>query len=314
MSDLQVIASRGHRIIQIGRCRYPWAGAPLVSSSALLKGGPPMRLTFLCFLLSILAFADSLRFTYVQRELVLARLRSCPKKDIERERQLQTFFAQAGCKGDALRLDEPKHSKLGNVVCTLRGTSEQEIVVGAHFDHVSEGAGAVDNWSGASLLPSLYETAAAALRKHTFVFIAFYGEEEGLLGSAHYVHEEGKDKLKHIDAMVNMDTLGLGPTEIWTSHADPNLAKLAFVLANAMKLPLSSVNVDRVGSTDSESFREKKVPSITFHSLTQATLPILHSSKDQLSQIKEGDYYDSYKLLAGYLAYLDAAAPFPTPK
>jgi hypothetical protein len=128
------------------------------------------------------------------------------------------------------------------------------------------------------------------------------------------VRELGKERLETIDAMVNMDTLGLGPTEIWMSHADPNLAKLAFALAHAMKLPLSSMNVDRVGSTDSESFREKKVPSITFHSLTQATFPILHSSKDQLSQIKEDDYYDSYKLLVGYLAYLDASVPFPTEK
>jgi len=109
--------------------------------------------------------------------------------------------------------------------------------------------------------------------------------------------------------MVNLDTMGLGPTNAWVSHADPNLAKLAFGLASAMKLPLSGVNVERVGSTDSESFREKKVPTIAFSSLTQATLPILHTIKDQLSQIKEDDYYESYKFLSAYLVYLDHAVP-----
>lgn len=267
-----------------------------------------MRLA-LFLLLSLFTFADSLRFTYVQREVVLERLHSCPRKDIDREQRLQDYFSQAGCRGPALTLDQPGHSKLGNVVCTLRGTSEQEIVVGAHFDHVERGAGAVDNWSGASLLPSLYQAVAAEPRRHTFVFVGFYGEERGLLGSAHYVHEVGKEKLTHIDAMVNMDTLGLGPTNTWTSHADPNLSKLAFALANAMKLPLSTMNVERVGTTDSESFREKKVPSITFSSVTQATLPILHTINDQLSQIKEDEYYDSYRLLSAYLAYLDEAVP-----
>jgi len=155
----------------------------------------------------------------------------------------------------------------------------------------------------------LSQAAAAAPRKHPFVFIGFYGEERGLVGSAHCVHEAGKEKLTQIDAMVNLDAMGLGPTSAWVSHADPNLAKLAFALASAMKLPLSGINVERVGSTDSGSFREKKVPSIAFSSLTQETLPILHTIRDQLSQIKEDDYYESYKFLSAYLVYLDNAVP-----
>ena len=72
-------------------------------------------------LLSLLTFADSLRFTYVQREIVLERPHSCPRKNIDREQQLQTYFTQAGCAGTALTLDQPKHSSFGNVVCTLPG-------------------------------------------------------------------------------------------------------------------------------------------------------------------------------------------------
>lgn len=256
-------------------------------------------------ILSALPFAAQLRFSVVKREVVLDRLHSCPAKDTLREQQLQSYFTAAGCTPPALTLDLPKHSDLGNVVCTLKGTSSREIVVGAHFDHVPQGAGAVDNWSGASLLPSLYQAVSTQSRKHTFVFVAFYGEEQGLVGSEHYVHELSREQRAEIDAMVNMDTLGLGPTEVWVSHADPKLAKIAFGVANAMKLPLSGVNVERVGSTDSESFREKKVPSICFHSLTQSTMPILHSQKDQLSAIKEDDYYNSYKLISAYLSYLD---------
>jgi hypothetical protein len=259
------------------------------------------------------ALADTLRFVALRREVIDSRLRSCPAKNSDREAQLHTYFAESGCSGPSLALDQPKHSSLGNVVCTLTGSSDQRIVVGAHFDHVSAGMGAIDNWSGASLLPSLYEALATGPRKHTFVFVAFYGEEDGLVGSSHYVHELGKEKLARIDAMVNMDSLGTGPTEVWVSHADPRLTNLAVVISKSLKLPLSGMNVERVGSTDSESFREKKVPTICFHSLTQATLPLLHSSKDQLSQINEDDYYTSYRLIAAYLAYLDSVVPERVP-
>jgi len=169
--------------------RYAHRYCPMIKSLP-----DPLRLAF-HLLLSLATFADSLRFTYVQREVVLERLHSCPGKDLDRQRQLQTYFGQAGCTGEALTLDQPKHSSFGNVVCLLAGTAEQRIVVGAHFDHAERGSGAVDNWSGASLLPSLYQAVATAPRKHTFIFIGFYGEERGLVGSAHYVHEAGKEQL-----------------------------------------------------------------------------------------------------------------------
>jgi Zn-dependent M28 family amino/carboxypeptidase len=60
-----------------------------------------------------------------------------------------------------------KGSKLPNVICLLPGTSDKVIVVGAHFDRVSEGDGVVDNGSGASLLPSLHEAVKIVPRKHT---------------------------------------------------------------------------------------------------------------------------------------------------
>ncbi len=39
--------------------------------------------------------------------------------------------------------------------------------------------------------------------------------------------------------------------------------------------------------------------------MTQETWPILHSAKDTMSAVKIDDYYDSYRLIAAYLAYLD---------
>lgn len=116
-------------------------------------------------------------------------------------------------------------SKTPNLICTLAGATKLVIVVGAHFDQVENGFGVVDNWTGASLLPSLYQGMADVPRRHTFRFVAFSGEEKGLVGSRAYVKQLGKARESDI-AMVNMDTLGLAETEIWASHADPRLVRL----------------------------------------------------------------------------------------
>ena len=74
-----------------------------------------------------------------------------------------------------------------------------------------------------------------------------------------------------------------------------------------MNLPLSVVNADRVGSTDSESFEKLKVPRITLHSVTQETLHVLHTPDDRLKAIHLDDYYQTYKLMAAFISLLDSA-------
>jgi hypothetical protein len=49
------------------------------------------------------------------------------------------------------------------------------------------------------------------------------------------------------------------------------------------------------------------VPTLMIHSVTDATWPILHSSRDTLAAIKLRDYYNTYRLLSAYLAYIDSA-------
>jgi hypothetical protein len=105
--------------------------------------------------------------------------------------------------------------------------------------------------------------------------------------------------------MVNFDSLGLGTTEVWATHSDKVLLDALGAVAFASKLPVSVMNVEKVGSTDSESFVRYQIPRITLHSITQKTLPILHSPLDRIAAIKIDDYYTSYRLIAEYLAYLD---------
>ena len=110
--------------------------------------------------------------------------------------------------------------------------------MGAHFDLVEAGNGVVDNWTGAALLSSLYQGLAGTPRLHTYVFVAFSGEETGLKGSTAFVKQLG-DRRQSVKAMVNLDSLGLSETKVWTSHSDQHLVGLLGGVAKALDLPVS---------------------------------------------------------------------------
>src|SRR5207244_9614657 len=108
-------------------------------------------------------------------------------------------------------------------------------------------------------------------------------------------------------------TLGLAPAKIWSSRADKHLAGVFAAIAKQLNVKVTGVSVDQIGSSDSEQFRERKIASITIHSLTQETwnARILHTTKDRLSAMRLDDYYQTYRLLAAYVAYLDQVVGIP---
>jgi hypothetical protein len=269
-------------------------------------------LAFLPFT-SIDSTAQSVRFELVPRDVILNRLEQYKGNDQTRAATLKRLFSEAGCDDQHFSEQSVKGTKLPNLVCVLPGDTGKVIIVGAHFDHVSEGDGVVDNWSGASLLPSLYQALRIEPRKHTYIFIAFTDEERGEVGSHFYAKQMSKEQVEATDAMVNMDTLGLAPPEVWASHSDKQLTGMLILVAKKLHLTVTSVNVEQIGSTDSVQFSERKIPSITIHSLTQETwnARILHTSKDKISAMRLDDYYQTYRLVGAYLAFLDQVAGPP---
>jgi len=255
--------------------------------------------------------AAQTRFRLASPATVEQRLGQYGGDDTQREKTLKQLFAASEC--PQLAEQPVKKLKQPNLICVLPGASGEVLVVGAHFDHVIRGSGVVDNWSGASLLPSLLESLSGEPRRHTFIFIGFAGEETGEVGSKFYLQQLSAEARTKLQAMVNMDTLGLGPTKVWASRADPALVRALSMVAHLLNAPLGVVNVEQVGSTDSEQFRRQHIPAITIHSLTQETLPVLHSPQDNLKRVKLADYYESYRLIAAYLAFLDAQWPPPEP-
>src|SRR5262249_54551944 len=153
------------------------------------------------------------------REAIEARLQKYKGDNQQRQETLKQMFADAGCGKHQLSEQPVRGSKIPNVVCVLPGSSNRVIIVGAHFDRVLRSEGVVDNCSGPSLLPSLYEAFKIEPRKHTYIFIGFTDEERGEIGSHYYASEISKEEVAATDAMINMDPLGLAPTEVWPSHS-----------------------------------------------------------------------------------------------
>jgi len=149
-----------------------------------------------------------------------------------RQQVLRDLFTEAGCSGDHLTNQSVKRAKVPNLICILPGETESAIITGAHFDFASQGKGVVDNWSGASMLPSLFESLKTVPRRHTFVFIGFTDEEKGLVGSKSYLKQLSKEDRRKISAMVNLDSLGTSTTKLETDRGDKRLtAALAAVVA-----------------------------------------------------------------------------------
>jgi hypothetical protein len=261
-----------------------------------------LRLGALLFIPALLT-AEQVQYGTVAATVIESRLKLASGDNAARAEVLERLFRDAGCE----HLAEQTVSKKGqpNIICTMPGEAETIILVGAHFDTLSPSEGVADNWSGAALLPSLFEALKHTHRKHTFVFIGFTDEEKGLLGSKHYVRKLPKEEKANIIAMVNLDTIGLGPLNVWASHADKELTGFLIAASKTLKMPLTSIEIAGAGSTDSESFAGTKIRRIAISSVTRDNFRILHSMDDRIDVMNLPEYYNSYRVLSLYLAFLD---------
>ena len=172
-----------------------------------------------------------------------------------------------------------------NVIGVLEGSgpkSDETIVVGAHYDHLGNGGltsgslaifsrdihnGADDNASGTALVIEL----ARRLGKRAdplprrVVFMAFSGEEKGLLGSRHYV-EHPLIPLDKTVMMINFDMVGRlnekSELTVVGTGSTPGIEEIVDALGSAAGFKVKKVKgaSDGIGGSDHESFYLKNVP------------------------------------------------------
>ncbi|MFY9620427.1 MAG: M20/M25/M40 family metallo-hydrolase [Pyrinomonadaceae bacterium] len=123
---------------------------------------------------------------------------------------------------EVIRRKAPSHNVIGILPGSDPKLKDEAIVIGAHYDHLGRGGqgslaqregeihhGADDNASGTAGLLELARMFSAQWPKprRTIVFIAFSGEEEGLIGSSYYVNHPVVP-LQNTVAMINLDMVG----------------------------------------------------------------------------------------------------------
>ena len=107
-----------------------------------------------------------------------------------------------------------------NVIGFLDNKAENTVIIGAHFDHLGYGGdgslhrgekaihnGADDNASGVAVLLNLISKLKEKNTNNNYLFMAFSGEEMGLLGSNYFVKNPTIDT-KAVSYMINMDMVG----------------------------------------------------------------------------------------------------------
>ena len=107
-----------------------------------------------------------------------------------------------------------------NVLGFIDNQADKTIIIGAHYDHLGMGGegslyrgeaaihnGADDNASGVAVLLNLAGRLTDSLKGNNYLFIAFSGEELGLLGSNYFV-KNPTIPLSDVNYMINLDMVG----------------------------------------------------------------------------------------------------------
>ena len=171
-----------------------------------------------------------------------------------------------------------------NVVGLLEGTTDEFVVIGAHFDHlgVKDGAifnGADDNASGCAVLLEVARACVAAKSKprRGVVFCSFDAEERLLGGSRHFV-ASGRFDMSKAAAMVCLDMMGgnFFPRDTRSLYAlgaenSPEIQDVLKRIAPVEGLDVRPLGVNLIeplgeiyARSDYGSFRAKKVPFVFF--------------------------------------------------
>lgn len=198
-----------------------------------------------------------------------------------------------------------------NVVGFVPGTEKSDsfIVFTAHYDHLGKmGAltvfpGANDNASGTSMLLYFAKYYAAHPQKYSMAFMAFSGEEAGLVGSSYYA-DYPLFPLQQIRFVLNMDMMGDATKGITVVNAPANPVEFALLDSiNTRNNYLPAViKRDQTRNSDHYSFSQKGVNAVFIY--TNGIKPYYHDIKDKPEEVNFENGAGVIKLLEDFVTQL----------
>ena len=197
-----------------------------------------------------------------------------------------------------------------NVIGYLKGTggkNAKTLVFSAHYDHLGQMGldtyfpGANDNASGTAILISMAKYFKDFPIDCNIIFMAFAGEEIGLLGSKYFV-ENPLVNLDKISFLVNLDIMGSGEDGITVVNATKFEKEFdELVKINEDKQLLKQIKKrGPAANSDHYWFSEKGVPS--FFIYTMGLNNNYHDIFDTYEALSFQEYEDITRLLVRFVS------------
>lgn len=164
-----------------------------------------------------------------------------------------------------------------NVLGYIDNQAENTIIIGAHYDHLGYGGegslykgekaihnGADDNASGVAVMLDLAGKLKGVNTANNYLFMAFSGEEMGLLGSNYFAKNPTIDS-KAVSYMINMDMVGrLKPDSTLAVYGTGTSPIFKQVLSSHNEKFKLIENESGVGPSDHTSFYLIDIPVLHF--------------------------------------------------
>jgi Zn-dependent M28 family amino/carboxypeptidase len=201
-----------------------------------------------------------------------------------------------------------KELKAWNVKGMVMGTQYPDsfLVLCAHYDHLGSFGrrawfpGANDNASGVAMLLELANSLARKPLRYSVLFVAFSGEEAGLLGSS-FMAENPPVPLSNIRFLFNLDLLGFGEkgaTVVNATLHPKEFARLQEVNEGCHCLP-EIKSRGKAANSDHYPFSEKGVPA--FFMYLMGGPGHYHDVQDTPETLSLKGFRGTYRLLMDFL-------------
>ncbi len=200
-----------------------------------------------------------------------------------------------------------------NVIAFLEGKSKPDsfIVFTAHYDHLGGIGdslfipGANDNASGISMLLNLASYYSKNKPEYSIAFMAFTGEEAGLLGSSYFA-ENPLFPLNKIKILFNLDLVGTGDDGMMLVNGAVFKKEFEQIKnLNDKKNYLPKVNM-RGEAANSDHYPFYKNGVICFFIYTQGGISEYHNPFDKAETLPLTKYKELFSLLTDYVEMLQA--------
>jgi Iap family predicted aminopeptidase len=201
----------------------------------------------------------------------------------------------------------PRH-ETQNVIGYIPGKSNPDsyLFISAHYDHLGRMGtnawfpGANDNASGIAMLLNLAKYYSQHPPEYSIAFIAFAGEEAGLIGSMYYT-ENPLVPLNSIKFLLNLDLLGTGDEGMMVVNATEypqHFTRLDSINTSQQLLPKIGQR-GKAANSDHYFFTEKGVPA--FFCYTLGGISAYHDIYDIEKTLPLTRFKEVFQLFTGFL-------------